>query len=95
MLKVPRRFCRIATRSGFSDKGEGGTTVNKKISDNCKKLSPVQIDVIKTDEGMSLREQMTHDHNRYVPEELLCKIGLNCYKALKIPYISKLTHIRS
>ena len=51
MVKVPRRSTRTVIGSDLSDKGAVGTKVNKKICDNCKKLSPVQIDVILNDEG--------------------------------------------
>ena len=44
------------TRSDLSDKRAVGGMVNKKICDKCKKLSPVQIDVIKNDEGKTLWE---------------------------------------
>ena len=65
MVKVPRRSSRTVTGSDLSDKGAVGTIVNKKICDICKELSPVQIDVIKNDEGRTLREQLTHDCYRY------------------------------
>ena len=51
-----------------------------------KSLSPVQINVIEYDEGRTLREQLTHDNNRYVPGELPCKFGLNYHQSLKTPY---------
>ena len=41
-----------------------------KICDSCKNLSPLQIDVIKNDEGRTSQEQLTHDYNRHVANGL-------------------------
>ena len=51
MVKVPRRFSRTVAGSDPNDKCAFGRTVNKKICDKCRQLSPVQIDVIKNVEG--------------------------------------------
>ena len=54
----------------------------------------MQIGVIKNDEGRTVREHLTDDYNRHFSGELLCKVGLNCYRPLKARSVSKQTHIR-
>ena len=54
--------------------------VNKKICDNCKKkLSLVQIEVIKNGEARTSR----HDYNGHVSGEQHGKFGVNCFQGFE------------